>query len=58
MANTLQIKFLAAILAILGVVAAIMIRGGRPIKVTQEDRQLQRKLEQKVQPSDHRYLVP
>lgn len=58
MANTLQIKLLAAILAILGVVAAIMIRGGRPIKVTQEDRQLQRKLEQKVQPSDHRYLVP
>ena len=58
MANTLRIKLLAAILAILGVVAAITIRGGRPIKVTQEDRQLQRKLEQKVQPSDHRYLVP
>jgi hypothetical protein len=49
---------LAGILAVLGVVAALLIRGGRPIQVTQKDRQLQQKLAQKVQPSDHRYVVP
>jgi hypothetical protein len=58
MATSLQLKLLAAILAILGVVAALMIRGGRPIPVTQEERQLQKTLEQKVQPSPHKYVVP
>jgi len=58
MTKALQIKLLAVILAVLGVVAALLIRGGRPIEVTQHDRQLQQKLAQKVQPSTHRYVVP
>jgi hypothetical protein len=58
MTNALQIKLLAVILAVLGVVAALLIRGGRPIEITQQDRQLQQKLGQKVQPSAHRYVVP
>ena len=58
MRNTLQVKLLAAILAVLGVIAGLMIRGGRHIELSQEDRQLQQKLEQKVQPSPKKYLVP
>jgi len=58
MRNTLQVKLLAAILAFLGVIAALMIRGGRHIELSHEDRQLQQKLEQKVQPSPKKYLVP
>ena len=58
MTKALQIKLLAAILAVLGVVAALLLRGGRPIKVTQQDRQLEQKLARKTQPSAHRYLVP
>ena len=58
MGTALQVKLFAVTLAVLGVVAALMIRGGRSIQVTPEDRQLQQKLEQKVQPSPHKYLVP
>jgi len=58
MRNTLQVKLLAAILAFLGVIAGLMIRGGRHIELNQEDRQLQQKLEQRVQPSPKKYLVP
>jgi hypothetical protein len=58
MTRALQIKLLAGILAVLGVVAALLIRGGRPIAVTPQDRQLQQKLAHKVQPSPHRYVVP
>jgi hypothetical protein len=58
MTKALQIKLLAVILAVLGALAALLIRGGRPIAVTPQDRQLQQKLAQKVQPSAHRYVVP
>jgi membrane protein implicated in regulation of membrane protease activity len=58
MTKALQIKLLAVILAVLAVVAALLIRGGRSIEVTQQDRQLQQKLAQKVQPSSHSYVVP
>ncbi|HEX4166655.1 MAG TPA: hypothetical protein VHZ55_14400 [Bryobacteraceae bacterium] len=58
MTKALQIKLLAVLLTVLGVVAALLIRGGRPMEVTQQDRQLQQKLAQKVQPSAHRYVVP
>ena len=58
MRNTLQIKLLAAILAVLAVIAGLLVRGGRHIELTPEDRQLQQKLEQKVQPSPKKYLVP
>ncbi len=58
MTKALQIKLLAVILAVLGIVAALLTRGGRPIKVTQQDRQLQQKFAQKTQPSSHRYVVP
>jgi hypothetical protein len=58
MPKALQIKLLAAILAVLGVVAALLMRGGRPIAVTPQDQKLQQKLAQKVQPSAHRYVVP
>jgi len=40
------------------VIAGLMIRGGRHIELSHEDRQLQQKLEQKVQPSPKKYLVP
>jgi hypothetical protein len=49
---------LAVILAVLAAVAALLIRGARSIEVTQQDRKLQQKLAQKVQPSAHRYVVP
>ena len=58
MTKTLQIKLLAGILALLGVIAALLLRGGRPIEITPQDRQLQQKLSQKVQPRDRSYLVP
>jgi hypothetical protein len=58
MTKALQIKLLAVILAVLAAVAALLIRGGRSIEVTQQDRKLQQKLAQKVQPSPHRYVVP
>lgn len=58
MTKAVQIKLLAVILAVLGIVAALLIRGGQPIKVTQQDHQLQQKLGQKAQPSSHRYVVP
>jgi hypothetical protein len=58
MTRALQIKLLAGILAVLGVIAALAVRGGRPIPVTKADQQLQRKLEQKVMPSPKRYVVP
>jgi hypothetical protein len=58
MTKALQIKLLAAILAVLGVIAGLMTRGGRPIQVTAADQQLQQKLALKVQPSKRPYLVP
>ena len=58
MTKALQIKLLITILAVLGVIAGLLTRGGRPIQITTEDRQLQQSLAQKVQPSDHHYLVP
>ena len=58
MTKTLTIKLLAAILAVLAVVAALLIRGGRPIRVTQQDRGLEQRLARKTQPSAHRYVVP
>ena len=58
MTRALQIKLLAGILAVLGVIAALAVRGGPSIPVTKADQQLQRKLEQKVMPSPKRYVVP
>lgn len=58
MTKALQIKLLAVILAVLGIVAALLIRGGRPVKVTRQDRQLQQRFAQKTQPSSHHYVVP
>jgi hypothetical protein len=58
MTKALQIKLLAAILAVFGVIAGLMTRGGRPIQLTPADQQLQQKLALKVQPSKHPYLVP
>jgi hypothetical protein len=58
MTNTLQIKLLAAILALLSVIAALIFRGGRHIEITHQDRELQQTLEHKVQPSPRKYLVP
>ena len=58
MRNTLQVKLIAGILAVLAVIAGLMLRGGRHIELSHEDRQLQQKLEQKVQPSPKKYLVP
>lgn len=54
MANALQLKLLAAILAVLGVIAAIMVRHSRPIEI---DRQAQKKVEHMVQPP-RAYVVP
>jgi hypothetical protein len=59
MTKAIQVKLLLAILAVLVVIAGLLIRGGRPaIVLTQKDVELQKKLAQKVQPSDRRYLVP
>lgn len=58
MTRALQIKLLAAILTLLGVVAALLMRGGRSIPVAPQDRQLQQKLAEKTQSSTRRYVVP
>jgi len=58
MTKALQIKLLITILAVLGVIAGLLTRGGRPIQITTEDRQLQQRLAQKIQPRDRHYLVP
>jgi len=60
MTKALQLKLLAGILAVLGVIAGLAVHGGRPIEVTKADQQLQQKLAQKVMPDakHNRYLVP
>jgi hypothetical protein len=58
MTRAIQIKLLIAILAVLGVIAGLLTRGGRPIQVTPADEQLRQKLAQKIQPSKHDYVVP
>jgi hypothetical protein len=58
MTKATQIKLLIAILAVLGVIAGLLTRGGRPIQVPPADEQLQQKLAQKIQPRDRHYLVP
>jgi hypothetical protein len=60
MTKALQIKLLAGILAVLGVIAWLAVRGGRSIEVTKADQQLQQKLGQKVMPDakHNRYVVP
>jgi hypothetical protein len=58
MTKAIQIKLLIAILAVLGVIAGLLTRGGRTIQITPEDRQLQQKFAQKVQPRDRHYPVP
>jgi len=57
MTKALQIKLLITILAVLGVIAGLLTGGGRPIQITPEDRQLQQRLAQKIQPRDRHYLV-
>ena len=58
MTKGIQIKLLAAILGVLIVIAGLLARGGRSIEITPADRQLQRKLSQKVAPPDRKYLIP
>jgi hypothetical protein len=60
MTTALKIKLLAGILAVLGVIAGLVVRGGRPIEVTKANQQLQHKLAQKVMPDakHNRYVVP
>jgi hypothetical protein len=46
-------------LAILGILAGLLLRGGRPAYVlTPQDRELQKKLAQKTMPNAKRYIVP
>ena len=59
MTQSLQIKLLAAILAVLGVVAGLVIHSRRPsFTLTTEDKQLQHQLEQTTLPSEKPYLEP
>jgi hypothetical protein len=59
MTKSIQIKLLVAILAVLGVIAGLLARGGRrSVVLTPQDRELQRKLAQKTMPSAKRYIVP
>jgi len=59
MTKAIQIKLLVGILAVLGVIAGLLTRGGRPaIVLTEQDQQTQKKIAQKTAPSAHRYLVP
>jgi hypothetical protein len=58
--HALQIKLLAAILAVLVVIAGLLLSGGRPsIQLTEQERKDQRQLEKKMShvPSK-KYLVP
>jgi hypothetical protein len=63
MANTLQIKLLIGILAVLGVIAGIMVRHDRADQISRQaqtieiDRTTQRKTQRMVQPP-RAYLVP
>jgi len=54
MANALKLKLLAAILAVLGVIAAIVVKHNRALEI---DRQAQKTVEHLVQPP-RTYLVP
>ena len=48
MTKAIQLKLLIAILAVLGVIAGLLLRGGRPsVVLTPQDQQLQKKLAQK-----------
>ncbi len=59
MTKAIQLKLLVALLAVPGVIAGLLARGGRPAYVlTQQDQKLQQKLAEKTKPSTHRYLVP
>jgi hypothetical protein len=59
MTKAIQLKLMIAILAVLGVIAGLLIRGGRPsVVLTPQDQQLQKKLAQKTMPSAKRYIVP
>jgi hypothetical protein len=59
MTKSIQIKLLVAILAVLGVIARLLVRGVRPsVVLTRQDQELQKKLAQKTMPSAKRYIVP
>jgi hypothetical protein len=59
MTKSIQIKLLVAILAVLGVIAGLLARGGRrSVVLTPQDQELQKKLAQKTMPSAKRYIVP
>ena len=58
MRSAIQIKVLVAILALLVVITVLIRKGGDVVPVAPSDRQLQKKLNDKTKPSDHRYLVP
>jgi hypothetical protein len=59
MTKSIQIKLLVAILAVLGVIAGLLARGGRPsVVLTLQDQELQKKLAQKTMPRAKRYFVP
>lgn len=59
MAKSLQIKLLVGALAVLGVIAGLLARGGRPAYVLrQQDQALHNKIAKKTAPSAKPYLVP
>jgi len=56
MTKALQVKLLAAILAVLGVIATVIVRSERPAFVmSKQDRELQKKFEQKSMPGSKPY---
>jgi len=63
MTNALKLKLLAAILAVLGVIAGIMMKHDRPNEVSRQaqpieiDQATQKKVQRMVQPP-RAYLVP
>jgi hypothetical protein len=57
--KTLQVKLLAAILAVLVVIAGYLIHGLRPsYTLTDQEKQTQKTFDQKVQPPNKPYLEP
>jgi hypothetical protein len=57
--SAIKIKLLAAILAVIGVLAAVVIRGGRPAVVfTADDQAQQAKIEHAIHAPKLTYLVP
>lgn len=61
MTKAIQIKLLAAILAVLGVIAGLMVRGGRTVEATQQPATTsheEQRLRQFVAPTKKHQLIP